>query len=390
MRPAGVSASLFKKKNAALGKYVKKQLAKAPHKRLSKPKSRKSKKSRKSSKSSKIIRSPVNGESYSSCVVRYRKRKSGGKDFSEPTTITCDRIFTLDTVSNLQISENTFVAFMGENTQSTVALGSFLNSNGVVPYLWAQSQRDFINTVLDTSGTNIVWPPARVGQTDRGRKLFLHSCYNELVITSGNSIDCEIMIYDLMSKTTAGLDISAIPSAGVIGYYLPTDIWAVALQSEKDASGVIGPSAIPDLQTTRYGQNPQQYKYFNQKWKTVGSHRVHLSSGRSHIHKFTFHPNMLVDLDYFNLNYTVKGITYAQLITVRGIQNVTSSEGGSACLGSGPATVHCKSTSTYKVSSVYAPPRKRFVFENATAVNNVGQVQTMNQFTGAVNVGSKN
>jgi len=338
-------------------------------------------KGKSTNRSAKIIRSPVNGESYSKASVSYSKRKyDKSHDFSQPTVVKCDRVWSSGCESNEQISENSFFGFAGTDISGS-ALAAFSNANGFVPQLWAMSQRDKANTILDALSAQ-QFPPNIVGDFDKGRKLLLNSCKNELVLTSATNVDCEIMIYDLIAKTTAGNDIG--PSAS----WIPSDIWQKAIVAGGDSSGYAGSTNPSSISTSRYGENPQANKYFNLKWKTVGKHRVHLAAGRSHVHSFSFSPNIMVDLEYFMNAYTVKGITCAQLITVRGIQNVTVVEGSAVTIGSSPARVHCKSTSTYSVTSVYAPPRKRVIYENCTTGYEITEVQAINQFTGAVQVGT--
>lgn len=298
-----------------------------------------------------FIVTPSAGESHSN-GFHGRKKKATLPPGSQPTTVICDILIERTWLSNLQLSYESVFSFFGNNTFTTNPT-SLNSANADVLQLNALSRRDLANS------SNPI-----LGQYDKGRKLFIHSVSTETVFTNDASSDIQIFIYDLVSKTTRTADFN--------GNYTPNLLWAEGASAESD---------FASLSITQIGRLPTQNKIFNMAWKVMKLTRVELSAGRTHVHNFLFSPQVMVDLQYFNTNAVVRGISTTQLIIVHGCNLVSATTTAGSNIGVAPGVLFSKTTCKYKVTPIDVPPKKVFLFENCNQQLTVGQTSEMNEET---------
>lgn len=300
-----------------------------------------------------FITSPSAGESHSSGFYGRKHRHNS----LEMTTVICDVLRTDAFNSNAQTPFETVFGFWGNNTFTTNPT-TLTNANADVLQLNAFARRDAANTASTAP---------ILGEFDKGRQLFVHSCKSESIFTNDGSTDIQIYIYDLVSKVTRTSDYN--------GFVSPLQLWAEGITAERDfAPAASGTVAV-------LGRLPTQTKIFNMGWKTMKLTKVELSAGRTHVHRFNFSPQMVVDMQYFNTNAVVKGVSCAQLVIVHGTNLVSAIGSIGANIGVSPGLLYSKTTAKYQVTPLVQPPKKIFVFENATANVSIVLTSEMNEET---------
>lgn len=305
-------------------------------------------------KSMKIIRSPTNGESYSTTAVS--NSKYSVKNAGEPTWVRCNQLFDILADSNEQAVNNLFEAFYGQITTPGLL---FTSANATVNQLFIQANLDQSNLSVELDA----------GDKTQGRKVYCEYLHSETLLTNATNMDTEIIIYDVVANQNRDVDGEAS--------FSPYDVWEGAMEMvENDQFRNI----------TKMDEIPTKHTYFNYVWKTVGCHRVHLSAGRTHVHKFKYDINRLVDLQIASKGRLIRGVSCSTLIITRGIQAVSGSTGitEQICIGTNPTRVYGKVTNEYKVRPVYAVPKKYLVYDNTLLFVEPASVDLINQFTGAV------
>jgi len=328
---------------------------KAPHKHLKKHHSS-STESETPHEVGGAIKSPMIGESNSKHILKYKPMKAA-KFFQlgEPTTVQADFISQSSWSTNLQSYNNTCYSFWGNQS-----VGSQTNSNCNIIELYNYCMKDNSNTIAYT-----------VQLGDVGRKILLKGVTITTVITNDTTNDALIDLYDMIAATTCDADSSSATS--------PTDIWNRALQNEVDGTTVA---------LTAYGEVPQRHAMFRLKWNVKKRITVELAAGRTHIHKWVFSPNRIVDLNYVRQNSLIKGVSAASMFICKGANLVSASATSGTNIGSTAGLVYYKSTAVYDVKAIYAPPKKSYLYENAGTNAVLTATKSINELSGAVATGT--
>lgn len=153
-----------------------------------------------------------------------------------------------------------------------------------------------------SSTTNITPGP---GGFNTAQKFQLHSLFSELQLTNESVSSTIIDIYYLVSKVT---------DAQV--YVNPDATWLSALQSEE------GPNTSV---ATFPGATPTTAKGFNIRWRVHKKISIEMEGGQTHRARFSYKPNAIVDLKYFNDYSMVRGLTVAIMLVIRGVPTDTTS-----------------------------------------------------------------
>lgn len=128
-------------------------------------------------------------------------------------------------------------------------------------------------------------------------RMMLQKCQHELRIVNQGPTTAEVDVYICMSKNTTASSVD------------PGVSWSSGLTNEKGS----GSPAQSNPWAT-----PTQVKQFNIDWKVVKKLKLSLESGRELTHTFMFTPNRILDTEYINTYFAIKGITYRYLFVQRG------------------------------------------------------------------------
>lgn len=302
-----------------------------------------------------VIRSPTTGESNSRAVLKYKRGKNPLlKYVTEPTKIHCNYISQATWATNSQVMFDIFAAFRGGSTPSGTT-----NCSLNVAQLWGTSNQDAANAAT-TKGL--------IGSNDTGRKMLLKSADFSTVFTNDTPMDCMIEIYDCIPKHTfdANRQSNSYP-------YL---MWNDAIFTDRDNQST--------ATITQYGRKPTDHKIWNESWTVVKKTIVELAGARSHIHKFYFKPNTVIDTSYFNDFNVVKGLSYHCMVVVKGIDQVSAKTALGTNIGVAPGLVYYRCDAEYTVAAVNCPPRKVFYYDNVATNALIANTAALNQQTGTV------
>jgi len=155
--------------------------------------------------------------------------------------------------------------------------------------------------VLDRTGSVSTAPNLQVGQ--RSFRILLERAYSETYFSNAGATSCELVIYDLVAKTTKAVGVT------------PATDWANGCTDEQ--LGI--PNTFP-AQHDPFSPfaEPTQVKRFNQNWTVVKKVVITLGVGRQHKHIFDFKPQRIVDTNYTAQYQVIRGITCGQIILARG------------------------------------------------------------------------
>jgi len=245
---------------------------------------------------SRVVTSPSHGVSYTRTNVVYRKTGINMTKLTQPSLY--------KGLSQTGITSEW-------NKQGVQALGVSFGSKAQLQFLFDRTAKAI--TTTGYTGSSLV-------DNQASFKFYLDSVVSNYIFTNQAPTDCELEIYDCVSKITSS------------SYNSPTYCWDLGI-NEADQDPLA-------TQTITFPKSiPTESKLFNITWKCVKKVTINISPGRSHDHTFVHKMNRLVDTSYM-MNYNmVKGITNASFIVVRGALGDSNNNNTVGSVGYTPAKV---------------------------------------------------
>lgn len=129
-------------------------------------------------------------------------------------------------------------------------------------------------------------------------KIFLQRFTCEYEFVNQTDAVTTLWIYNLVSNVTNAVALD------------PSTVWQTGITDQKGSTTATS--------HTFPGAKPTTVKNFNNTWNVIKETVVEMLPGKVHRHKYDFHINRLVDVEYFTQYGMVKGITNHTLLVAKG------------------------------------------------------------------------
>nr|WAE42997.1 MAG: capsid protein [Cressdnaviricota sp.] len=280
-------------------------------------KQRPQKRQKKSYKES-IVRSPPDGLSNSTTVIRSKQMPK------------MPNIKILAGVCNYKsVQQGSITGAIGKQ-----GVGTLYNGRGASNWLAAIAA---VNSNLPA--TLPAQPPVANATST---KVYLQSLTSKYVITNQSPQTCILYLYDNVNKKDLLTGASHTSSSA----------WTQGLV---DQQGIITQSIY------HWDNQPTETKFFNQQYKIWKKRRIELGPGRSHEHICYLKINKIVDTELLELNENLRFIGYEQMFIIHGLPvDDTNNQSASTTVTIAASKVDYVANHTYKFRYIQQTPRDNY------------------------------
>ena len=283
-----------------------------------------------------------------------QRKKSKGK---RPDTVAGPNTFTKTTykrqknsafeitrkVANLATYQitTTFLTSASESNQSVDLIGSGMGGNVQMVDVFAKAARAYNNT----AATNI----AQISNATNYKSMKLNwiSATQEFQFSNMAPSVSNVFVYHLVAKNTGS-------------YVDPLTSWQNGIQDQDN---------VATLSNGDVGCLPTASKTFNINWKIISRKRYKLTPGQVVTDVWKFSPNRNIDMEYWNQNGMVRGLTTNSIMVAYGdpVDTNNSASVAGDFVGTAPVKLVGIIKKTYKTNLLNFWPRN--TYQNVTALH---------------------